>query len=73
MSKQTKESRNYVHKVNLSIGSATKTVNWMRNFIDVDKNLKFHFQVAKGREQEEGKKITTFKTFKVVGQIIFGL
>ena len=43
----------------------------MRNFIDVDKNLKF--QVAKGREQEEGKKITTFKTFKVVGQIIFGL
>ena len=45
----------------------------MRNFIDVDKNLKFHFQVAKGREQEEGKKITTFKTFEVVGQIIFGL
>lgn len=38
-----------------------------KNFIDVD------FQAAKGREPEEGKKITTFKTFELPGQIISGL
>ena len=74
MLKQTKANgRNYVHKEIPCLGNAIVGQSLLsckiqkKNFIDVD------FRAAKGREPEEGKKITTFKTFKLVGQIISGL